>query len=179
MKHLFHAMLAALFFTFSAIAQEVDKGGIPASNLAKSLKTLSNGVAIWDEAEALAALDGKSGAVVWVDTRPKSFFDLGTLKGAILLPYDKKGREPKGSMTKADLENVQTKNPDAKIVIFCQGPECHRSYNACLRAVSEWGFKATQLVWFRAGYPDLLKAIEADPKLARKKTKYLVGSDIE
>ncbi len=168
--------LVALAISF-LVAQEVDKGKIPAKHLDAKLKALPNGVAIWDAEEAQAALEGKQGAVVWVDTRTKSFFEIGTIKGAVLHPYDKKGKEPAGTLSKAELDQMIATG--SKVVFFCQGPECHRSYNACFRAVGEWGAPAKQIIWFRAGYPDLLKHLEADPKLARKKAKYLVGKDAE
>lgn len=107
--------LLALAVSFLA-AQEVDKGKIPAKHLDANLKALPNGVVIWDAEEALTALEGKQGSVIWVDTRPKSFFDLGTIKGAVFHPYDKKGKEPAGTLSKADVDQMVATG--SKIVFF-------------------------------------------------------------
>jgi hypothetical protein len=66
------------------------------------------------------------------------------------------------------------------IAFFCQGPKCHRSYNAAFVAITEWGFSPSRIVWFRDGYPVLLEQVKQDPKLARKAHRYLSDSaDLE
>jgi hypothetical protein len=156
-------------------AQEVDKGKIPPDQLALSFKTLPWGAPIWDVPEAVSHL-APGGKVLWVDTRPESFFTQGTVKGAVLLVYDKKGAASNTltaeSLAKA-LTDAGLAKESATIAFFCQGPECHRSYNASFVAISEWGYKPEQIIWFRAGYPHLLQEVKSDAKLKRKANQYL------
>jgi len=65
-----------------------------------------------------------------------------------------------------------------KVAFFCQGPKCHRSYNASYVAVHDWGFDAAQVVWFRDGYPNLFKAVSENAKLKRKPGRYLCASSL-
>ena len=130
-----------------ASANEVEKGKIPADQLALSYKTLPWGAPVWDVPEAISHL-APGGKVLWVDTRPESFFTQGTVKGAVLLIYDKKGAAGNTlsaeSLIKALTDAGLTKE-SATIAFFCQGPECHRSYNASFVAISEWGYKPEQI----------------------------------
>ena len=158
-----------------ASANEVEKGKIPADQLALGYKTLPWGAPIWDVPEAISHL-APGGKILWVDTRPESFYTQGTVKGAVLLIYDKKGAAGNTlsaeSLTKA-LTDAGLVKESATIAFFCQGPECHRSYNASFVAISEWGYKPEQIVWFRAGYPHLLQDVKTDAKLKRKANQYL------
>lgn len=160
----------------TALAQEVDKGKIPADQLTASFKKLAWGSPVWDIEEAIAALK-KGEGVVWIDTRPESFFKKGTIHGASLLIYNKKGKEEENTLTPESLEKTITEagltRDTATVAFFCQGPECHRSYNATHAAVTEWGYNPDNIVWFRAGYPLLFKVIKADPKLKRKAKRYI------
>lgn len=162
--------------------EEVNKGAILPVYLETSLKTLPNGIKIWDEEEALKMLDNPKSKVLWVDTRPKSMYDGGTVKGAILLAYNKNEQIDEGLknetslLTKESLQAAINKSGAEVVAIFCQGPACHRSYNAALRAVYAWGFDVNKIVWFRAGYPNLLKKVQEDPKLTRKMNRYFQGS---
>ena len=149
-------LLALVFFLSNPVlAQEVDKGKIPADQLDNSYKTLSWGVPIWDVAEAVPQL--KSGEnILWVDTRPESFFKKGTVRDAVLLIYNKKGMEENTLSPESLDKALADKGIDkgkATVVFFCQGPKCHRSYNAAFAAVTDWSYKPEQIVWFRAGYP--------------------------
>lgn len=170
------SLIALICFCFSSgYAQEVEKGKIPEDQLSTSFKTLAWGCPIWDEAEALDALK-KGGDYLWVDTRPESFFTKGTVRDAILLPYDKQ-TSGDNAMTEETLAKALTDAGKSKdtttIIMFCQGPKCHRSYNATYMAVTEWGYKPENMVWFRAGYPLLLKAVKNDPKLQRKAKRFI------
>ncbi|MBA3005213.1 MAG: rhodanese-like domain-containing protein [Proteobacteria bacterium] len=163
------------------LAQEVDKGKIPADQLAASFKQLAWGSPVWDVDEAVAQL--KSDAkVLWVDTRPESFYKTGSVQGAILLPYDKQGVAgnvlSQETLDKAVIDAGLSKD-SAKVIFFCQGPKCHRSYNAAFMAVSAWGYKPENSIWFRAGYPFLFKAVQDDVKLKRKANKYLSEAGIK
>lgn len=156
-------------------AQEVNKGGIPAVQLESSYKKLDWGVPVWDLQEALGSLDSGEKAL-WVDTRPASFFGKGSVRGAVDLPYDKSGAADNtltADSLAAALAKAGLSKESAKVVFFCQGPTCHRSYNASYVAVKEWGYTPEQIIWFRAGYPDLFQGIKADAKLKRKAKKYI------
>lgn len=156
-------------------ANEVDKGGIPESELASSFKKMAWGSPVWDNDEMLQAYNDGAKVLI-IDTRPDSFFQKGTLKDAILLAYDKSG-SAENTLTEASLAEAISKagltKETAKIVFFCQGPKCHRSYNASFAAVKQWGYSPDSVIWFRDGYPNLVKKIQDDPKLKRKANKYL------
>lgn len=162
-------------------AQEVDKGGIPAAHLAASCKKLPWGVSVWDVEEAVDNLKSKKN-IIWIDTRPESLYNRGTVCGALLQVYGKSG-EAGNELTQESLEAAVTKagitKADATIVFFCQGPKCHRSYNATFAAVNSWGFDPKNIIWFRAGYPDLFTAVKTDPKLKRKAKRYLSAAGVE
>jgi len=171
----FLACAVSLFAGQCAECIEVAKGKIPSTYLSKSTKILPSGITIFDETEAMANLETPN--ILWVDTRPTSFFKAGTLKNSILLVYDQ-NEKPVAAVDAANALNevrlmsaIKKVNADiskVKVAFFCQGPECHRSYNAALRAVSEYGLSAKNVIWFRAGYPDLLAHYQNDPKLKRK-----------
>ena len=156
-------------------ANEVEKGKIPAEHLAKSAKQLPWGAAIWDNGEAVQALK-KGKGMLWIDTRPSSFFSKGTVRGARLMPYNKTGGQG-NDLTRAGLETAIREagltKETAKIVFFCQGPKCHRSYNAAFVAIAQWEFLPANIVWFRDGYPNLFKEVKASGKLKRKAKRYL------
>lgn len=158
-----------------AVAGEVGKGQIPNDHLAASMKTLPWGVQVWDVDEAVKAMNSQA-KILWVDTRPTSFFKQGTVKEAVLLVYNQTGAEyPDGEpvCTKESLSKAMAAAEADMVVFFCQGPKCHRSYNAAYVAVQEWGLDPANVVWFRAGYPDLFKAVGDNAKLKRKAPKYL------
>lgn len=163
------------FQTSTGLSQEVGKGQIPAAHLLKSLKILPWGSPIWDVDDAVSQIKAKN-KILWIDTRPESFFKKGSVKNAVLFPFNQSGKEG-NSLTKEILEAQVLKagmtKDDAIIVIFCQGPKCHRSYNAAFVAVTKWGFKKGNIVWFRDGYPVLFKMVKNSPKLKRRAKKYI------
>ena len=184
MKHIITTIvygIICIFFTLTAQAQEVEKGKIPADQLASSYKSLPWGCPIWDVQEALTQLKSDE-KVLWVDTRPESFFKKGTVRGAVLFPYNKKDA-PDNALTEKTLATALTEagvsKDSGKIIFFCQGPKCHRSYNATFVAVTDWGYKAENIIWFRAGYPLLVKEIKSNPKLQRKAKKYISDAGVK
>ena len=185
-KMLKPVFLTALFFfclslTVPLMAAEVGKGKIPADQLVKSFKTLAWGVPVWDVPEAVAALK-KSKDTLWVDTRPESFFKKGTVADAVLLIYNKKGKEENTltpeSLDKAIADKGLSKDT-ATVVFFCQGPKCHRSYNASFAAVTEWGYAPEKIIWFREGYPFLFKEVQGNAKLKRKAKRYISDAGVK
>lgn len=176
MKLVLNVLMCLVLLTGSALAQEVGKGKIPADHLASSVKALPWDAAAWDVDEAVAALKNSESKILWVDTRPSSFYKQGTVRDAVLLVYDQTGKSyPDGEPVctpeslKAAMEAVGAET----VAFFCQGPKCHRSYNAAYVAVKEWGYDPANVVWFRGGYPNLFKAVGETPKLKRKAKKYL------
>jgi rhodanese-related sulfurtransferase len=118
---------------------------------------------------------------VWIDTRPDSFFKQGSVRNAVVLLFDKSATPGNGlnqAKLEAAIQAAGLSRDSAKVVFFCQGPECHRSYNAAYVAVTQWGFKPENVIWFRAGYPLLVKEIQADAKLKRKAATYLTDEAV-
>ena len=158
------------------VAQEVPKGKIPPAHLDTKVKELPWQVAAWDVDDALPAFKSKAQKVLWVDTRPSSFFKQGTIRDAALLVYNQSGSDyPDGEpvCTKESLEAAMAAAGADVVVFFCQGPKCHRSYNAAYVAVKDWGMNPSKVVWFRGGYPNLFKSVGESPKLKRKAKRYL------
>jgi hypothetical protein len=168
-------------FSSSVLSMEVEKGKIAADQLLPSFKKLAWGCPIWDEHEAVAALQ-QDEKILWVDTRPESFFKAGSVRNAVVLPYNKQGQEG-NTLTeeslKAALAEKGLDKDSTKISFFCQGPECHRSYNASFMAVTAWGYKPENIIWFRAGYPLLFKVVKEDGKLGRKAKKFLSDEGVK
>ena len=160
---------------------EVKKGAIPLKYLEKAVKVLPSGIEIWDAPEAIAELNKMDANILWIDTRPQTFVTMGTVKGAVNLVTDKINIELPADQKIIELTSerlvmaMKEKKAGVRVVFFCQGPECHRSYNAALRSINEYGLPVAQVIWFRDGYPGLLEYINADPKLKRKIGNYLQG----
>jgi len=79
--------------------------------------------------------------VPFVDVRGSSYYD-GQIPRAVHLNWGD------NEFTEAKLGEVASK--DQEVVIFCDGPTCNRSSNACRAAVS-WGWE--KVYYFRNGYP--------------------------
>jgi Rhodanese-like domain len=174
-------VICSVLLTGVCMAGEVGKGQIPADHVADATKVLPWNVAIWDVDEAVAAVKDKSSKILWVDTRPTSFFEQGTVRDAVLMVYDKSGASyPDGEpLCGKDALLQKMEETGANVVVFfCQGPKCHRSYNAAYVAVEEWGLDASQVVWFRAGYPSLFKAVSETAKLKRKAKRYVCDASM-
>ena len=168
--------------------EEVKKGQIPAEFLDRSVKALPSGITVWDNPEAIVALKKRGGKYLWVDTRPGTFLGMGTVKPAVNLVYDMKGaavasadkaREMTRERLIAEMRKVDSDTGAVTVVFFCQGPKCHRSYNAALRAVTGYGLEPRQVVWYRDGYPNLEAHILANPKLEKRIARYLRGDVVE
>ncbi len=169
-------LLCLVLLTGVVFAQEVPKGKIPGAHLDSQVALLPWNVAAWNVDDAVKALKSKESKILWVDTRPLSFFKQGTVRNAVLLVYNKTGSDyPAGEpiCTKESLNAAMAAAGADRVVFFCQGPKCHRSYNAAFVAVQDWGFDPAKVVWFRGGYPNLVKAVNESPKLKRKAKRYL------
>lgn len=101
-----------------------------------------------DDVEKLRA----SGAPI-VDSRVASEYAEGHIKGAINVPY----REKSAKSTDFDASKDEfglAKLPSDKagdIVIYCNGPECWKSFKASTAAIKA-GY--TKVNWYRGGFPD-------------------------
>jgi len=178
---------AATTIVNGAELPEVGKGKIPAEHVSSALKTLPNGISIWDEKEVIDNLKKKGAKILWVDTRPASFYNDSTIKNAKLLLYNKdetlsdaESQLEKNILTKETLatalKEIDAEASNVTIVFFCQGPKCHRSYNAALRSVQKWGYDSKKVVWNRCGIPNLLKYIKGNSRLERRINRYLQGN---
>lgn len=106
-------------------------------------------------AEAKKMYDQK---VVFVDTRTKMKFAEGHIKGAIFSDYNhaKGNKKADGdvSLDKYDIADLP-KDKAAKIVFYCQGAGCWKSFSYA-RAAEKAGYK--NAYWFRDGLPGWQKA---------------------
>jgi rhodanese-related sulfurtransferase len=178
---LFVLLALIAFWSSPLVAEEVEKGKIPAGHLKKSFKSLPWKSPIWDIDEAITHLKAKD-KILWVDTRPEAFFKKGSIQGAVLLPFNKTGGNG-NVLTQEKLESAikdaGMSKDTAKIVFFCQGPKCHRSYNATHIVVTKWGFNPQNIIWFRDGYPTLFNKVKVDPKLKRQAKTYISDEGIK
>lgn len=111
----------------------------PAVHAAASSPETVSGTTIIDAATAKALFDR---GVPFVDVRKDSDWDAGRIPGAEHLELKKVFGEEK-------LAEIAGK--DQEVVIYCNGPKCMRSSEACAKAVS-WGFK--KVYYFRGGFPE-------------------------
>ena len=100
--------------------------------------TQVEGATTVDAATAKALFDR---GVPFVDVRGGGHYSDGHIPGAVHLNLAT-------AFGEAELAKVASK--DQGVVIYCDGPTCNRSSNACSMAVS-WGFK--KVYYFRGGYP--------------------------
>jgi rhodanese-related sulfurtransferase len=117
----------------------LQKAGVPetASDDAVS-PSFVEGAATVTPAEAKELFDN---GAPFVDVRTHARWTLGRIPGAVLLDLQ-------GGYTEASLLDVTAKDGD--VVIYCEGPNCLRSSEACAMAVS-WGFKKVH--YLRLGFP--------------------------
>jgi len=104
-------------------------------------------VAAEDVAKAAAA-----GAVV-VDTRVASEYSEGHIKGAVSVPYREKSAKAvdyDANQDQFDLSKLPS-DKTAAVVMYCNGPECWKSYKASV-AATKGGY--TNILWYRLGFPD-------------------------
>jgi rhodanese-related sulfurtransferase len=93
-----------------------------------------------------------AGAVI-VDSRIASEYADAHIKGAISVPYREKSEKSVSFDAGQDEFNL-AKLPADKgvlIVVYCNGPECWKSFKAGTAAVKA-GY--TNIYWYRAGLPD-------------------------
>ena len=91
-----------------------------------------------DAAKAKALFDKE---VAFIDVRSNKDWNAGRIPGAVHI-------ELKKVYSEATLGKEVKK--DQEVVIYCNGPSCHRSSKAAAKAV-KWGYK--KVYYFRTGYP--------------------------
>ena len=88
-----------------------------------------------------------------VDSRVASEYADGHIKGAVSIPYREKSEKVANFDATADAFAL-TKLPADKaapIVIYCNGPDCWKSFKASTVAI-KGGY--TNVYWYRDGFPD-------------------------
>lgn len=93
-----------------------------------------------------------TGAII-VDSRVASEFADGHIKGAISIPYREKSAKAVTYDPQQDSFNLGKlpSNKAAPVVIYCNGPDCWKSFKASAAAIKA-GY--TNIYWYRAGFPD-------------------------
>lgn len=93
-----------------------------------------------------------AGAVV-IDTRVASEYAEGHIKGAVSVPYREKSDKAVNFDASQDEFNLGKLPPakDAAIVMYCNGPECWKSFKASTAAI-KGGY--TNIYWYREGFPN-------------------------
>jgi rhodanese-related sulfurtransferase len=137
---IFNSIAAALLFAFLSAGAAL-AGDTPAALPGAKLITAE---------EAVKAIG--SGAAL-IDARVASEYAEGHIKGAINVPYREKSAKAAdfdASKDQFDLSKLPGKK-EACIVIYCNGPECWKSYKASVIAI-KGGY--SNVNWYRSGFPD-------------------------
>lgn len=93
-----------------------------------------------------------SGAMV-LDARVAAEYADGHIKGAVSVPYREKSDKAVNFDASQDDFNL-SKLPaekSAPVVVYCNGPECWKSYKASILAIKAGH---TNILWYREGYPN-------------------------
>ncbi len=136
----FRRTAATLLFAFLATG----------AALADNTPAVLSGAKLISAEEAVKAIGG--GAVP-IDTRIASEYAEGHIKGALSIPYREKSEKSVGfdaSKDQFDLSKLPV-NKEASIVLYCNGPECWKSYKAATVAI-KGGY--SNIHWYRLGFPD-------------------------
>lgn len=107
------------------------------------------GTQLVDAAKAKSLIDG--GAVA-IDARVANEFAEAHIKGAHNVPYKEKSAKSAdfdASKDSFDLSKLPA-DKNVSLVVYCNGPECWKSYKASEAAV-KGGYKNVH--WFRTGMP--------------------------
>ena len=118
--------------------------------LADETPPVLSGAKLITAEEAVKAIGG--GAVP-VDTRVASEYAEGHIKGALSVPYREKSAKSvdfDASKDQFDLSKLPV-NKEASIVVYCNGPECWKSYKAATVSI-KGGY--SNVHWYRLGFPD-------------------------
>ncbi len=144
-------MLPQTYFSVTRIAAVLLFGLLSVhAVLAEETPPALSGAQLITAEEAVKAVGG--GAVL-IDTRVASEYAEGHIKGALSVPYREKSAKSvdfDASKDQFDLGKLPT-NKEIFIVLYCNGPECWKSYKAANVAI-KGGY--SNVHWYRAGFPD-------------------------
>jgi rhodanese-related sulfurtransferase len=93
-----------------------------------------------------------AGALI-VDARIASEYADGHIKGAVNVPYRERSKKDTSFNAGDDEFNIARLPSDrtAPIVIYCNGPDCWKSFKASTAALKA-GY--TNVYWYREGFPN-------------------------
>jgi len=86
--------------------------------------------------------------------KPADVAKTGVIPGAVHHTYSFDGStttDP-SSLTREVADEILHEYPKG-VIVYCNGPKCYRSYNACLALVQLWGHPGARIRWFRGGAP--------------------------
>jgi rhodanese-related sulfurtransferase len=95
----------------------------------------------------------QSTGAVLIDTRVAAEYAEGHIKGAISVPYREKSDKAVSFDPGQDEFNLAKLPPNkaAAVVMYCNGPECWKSFKASTVAMKA-GY--TNILWYREGFPN-------------------------
>ena len=94
----------------------------------------------------------KEGVAV-IDVRTRDEYAAKRIPGAQWVPYEERSARAVGVDYASDVFDLsQLPSAARKLVLYCNGPECWKSFKASLRAVSSNRFDS--VYWFRGGLPE-------------------------
>jgi rhodanese-related sulfurtransferase len=135
-KYLVLGVLAGFFAGCSALAADTPETlqGVVVVSADEVLKLHAAGVAV-------------------IDARVAAEYAEAHIKGAINVPYREKSAKAITFDPSHDQFNLAKLPADKAepIVLYCNGPECWKSFKACTAAIKA-GYR--EIKWYRAGFPD-------------------------
>ena len=95
----------------------------------------------------------QAGGATLIDSRVAAEYAEGHIKGAVNVPYREKSAKDVAFDASQDEFSLAKLPGDkaAAIVIYCNGPECWKSFKASTAAI-KGGY--TNVFWYREGFPD-------------------------
>ncbi len=118
--------------------------------LAADTPTSEKGIMVVDPLKAKSLMD--TGVPIF-DCRVANEYVEAHIKGAKNIPYKEKSekvREFNASLDSFDLTKLPA-DKAAPLILYCNGPECWKSYKASVTSVRA-GYK--KIFWLRTGIPD-------------------------
>jgi rhodanese-related sulfurtransferase len=94
-----------------------------------------------------------AGGAMLLDARVAAEYADGHIKGAVSVPYREKSDKAVNFDAGQDEFNLSKLPADkaAPVVVYCNGPECWKSYKASFLAIKA-GY--SNILWYRDGYPN-------------------------
>ncbi len=94
-----------------------------------------------------------AGGAMVLDARVAAEYADGHIKGAVSVPYREKSDKAVTFDASVDEFNLSKLPADkaAPVVVYCNGPECWKSYKASILAIKAGH---SNILWYREGYPN-------------------------